>query len=50
MVKNIEQYKDTIPAVKDAAGLKETFWLNPKRCPPRKMEYSCCVDRRYCRC
>lgn len=36
MVKNIEQYKDTIPAVKDAAGLKETFWLNPKRCPPKK--------------
>lgn len=36
MVKNIEQYKDTIPAVRDAAGLKETFWLNPKRCPQEK--------------
>lgn len=33
MNKNLQKYIDTIPAVADAAVLKETFWLNNKMKP-----------------
>lgn len=36
MVKNIQQYTDTIPVVKKASKLEETFWLNPKKQPKEK--------------
>ncbi|MCI8727218.1 MAG: D-serine ammonia-lyase [Hungatella sp.] len=31
MRSDLQNYMDTIPAVADAAGLKETFWLNSRR-------------------
>lgn len=32
MVQDMQRYIDTIPAVKSASKLEETFWLNPKKC------------------
>ena len=32
MKAELNKYIETIPAVADAAALKETFWLNEKKC------------------
>lgn len=36
MNSGLQKYMDTIPAVKDAARLKETFWLNDKMVPEKE--------------
>ena len=36
MNSELQKFIDTIPAVADAALLKETFWLNPKLLPQKE--------------
>lgn len=36
MNKELQTYIDAIPAVADAAGRKETFWINPKMVPEKE--------------
>ena len=39
MNNELKKYIESVPAVADAAALRETFWLNEKKRPGKKLEY-----------